>query len=40
MSDVGNRTFEGGLSDGLMFERRLFRGLFAAAGQKEAWTST
>lgn len=35
MSEVGKRAFECGLSDGLMFERRLFRGLFAAADQKE-----
>ena len=30
-----NRAFEGSLSDGLMFERRLFHGLFATADQKE-----
>ena len=30
-----NRAFEGALSDGLMFERRLFHGLFATADQKE-----
>ena len=30
-----NRAFEGPLSDGLMFERRLFHGLFATADQKE-----
>ena len=30
-----NRAFEGTLSDGLMFERRLFHGLFATADQKE-----
>ena len=30
-----NRAFEGGLSDGMMFERRLFHGLFATADQKE-----
>jgi enoyl-CoA hydratase len=30
-----NRAFESGLSDGLMFERRLFHGLFATADQKE-----
>ena len=30
-----NRAFEGGLSDGLMFERRLFHALFATADQKE-----
>jgi enoyl-CoA hydratase len=30
-----NRAFESGLSDGLMFERRLFHALFATADQKE-----
>ena len=30
-----NRAFEGTLSDGLMFERRLFHSLFATADQKE-----
>jgi len=30
-----NRAFEGSLTDGLMFERRLFHGLFATADQKE-----
>jgi enoyl-CoA hydratase len=30
-----NRAFEGGLSDGIMFERRLFHALFATADQKE-----
>ncbi len=30
-----NRAFEGSLSDGLMFERRLFHGLFATEDQKE-----
>ena len=30
-----NRAFEGNLSDGLMFERRLFHSLFATADQKE-----
>ena len=30
-----NRAFEGGLSDGMMFERRLFHALFATADQKE-----
>jgi len=30
-----NRAFEGSLSDGLMFERRLFHGLFATQDQKE-----
>ena len=30
-----NRAFETGLSDGVMFERRLFHGLFATADQKE-----
>ena len=31
-----NRAFEGTLSDGLMFERRLFHALFATQDQKEA----
>ncbi len=35
MSEVGKHPFERELSDGLMFERRLFRGLFAAADQKK-----
>ena len=30
-----NRAFEGSLSDGIMFERRLFHALFASADQKE-----
>ncbi len=30
-----NRAFEGSLSDGLMFERRLFHALFATKDQKE-----
>ncbi|MES2977659.1 MAG: enoyl-CoA hydratase [Pseudomonadota bacterium] len=30
-----NRAFESGLSDGLMFERRLFHSTFATADQKE-----
>jgi enoyl-CoA hydratase len=30
-----NRAFESGLSDGAMFERRLFHALFATADQKE-----
>ena len=30
-----NRAFEGGLADGLHFERRLFHALFATADQKE-----
>ncbi len=30
-----NRAFEGGLHDGIMFERRLFHSLFATADQKE-----
>jgi enoyl-CoA hydratase len=30
-----NRAFEGTLSDGLMFERRLFHALFATSDQKE-----
>ena len=30
-----NRAFEGSLSDGLMYERRLFHALFASADQKE-----
>jgi enoyl-CoA hydratase len=30
-----NRAFEGGLSDGVAFERRLFHALFATADQKE-----
>ena len=30
-----NRAFEGSLSDGLMFERRMFHALFATQDQKE-----
>jgi enoyl-CoA hydratase len=30
-----NRAFEGPLSDGVMFERRLFHAMFATADQKE-----
>src|SRR6187401_2398068 len=30
-----NRSFEGGLADGVMFERRLFHALFATQDQKE-----
>jgi enoyl-CoA hydratase len=30
-----NRAFESGLSDGVMFERRLFHALFSTADQKE-----
>lgn len=30
-----NRAFESGLSDGLMFERRLFQSMFATSDQKE-----
>jgi enoyl-CoA hydratase len=30
-----NRAFESGLSDGVMFERRLFQALFATQDQKE-----
>jgi enoyl-CoA hydratase len=30
-----NRAFEGGLSDGVMFERRMFHALFATTDQKE-----
>jgi len=30
-----NRAFEGGLSDGVMFERRLFQALFSTEDQKE-----
>ncbi|WP_276587807.1 enoyl-CoA hydratase-related protein [Amycolatopsis iheyensis] len=30
-----NRAFESGLSDGLLFERRLFRSTFATHDQKE-----
>jgi len=30
-----NRSFEGTLSDGISFERRMFHALFATADQKE-----
>jgi enoyl-CoA hydratase len=30
-----NRAFEGSLSDGVSYERRLFHSLFATADQKE-----
>jgi enoyl-CoA hydratase len=30
-----NRSFEGTLADGIMFERRLFHSLFATEDQKE-----
>jgi enoyl-CoA hydratase len=30
-----NRSYEGGLSDGVMFERRMFHALFATQDQKE-----
>jgi enoyl-CoA hydratase len=30
-----NRAFEGGLADGIMFERRMFHALFATNDQKE-----
>ena len=30
-----NRSFEGTLADGVMFERRLFHALFATQDQKE-----
>jgi enoyl-CoA hydratase len=30
-----NRAYEGNLSDGVMFERRVFHALFATADQKE-----
>jgi enoyl-CoA hydratase len=30
-----NRAFEGGLSEGIMFERRIFHSLFATEDQKE-----
>jgi enoyl-CoA hydratase len=30
-----NRAFESGLSDGVMFERRMFHALFATTDQKE-----
>jgi len=34
-----NRAFESGLSDGVMFERRLFHALFATADQKEGMSA-
>jgi enoyl-CoA hydratase len=34
-----NRAFEGSLSDGVMFERRLFHSLFATADQKEGMSA-
>ncbi|MFN4359308.1 MAG: enoyl-CoA hydratase [Hylemonella sp.] len=34
-----NRAFESSLSDGVMFERRLFHALFATADQKEGMTA-
>ena len=34
-----NRAFESGLSDGIMFERRLFHALFATQDQKEGMTA-
>ena len=34
-----NRAFESGLSDGVMFERRLFHGLFATEDQKEGMSA-
>jgi enoyl-CoA hydratase len=30
-----NRAFEGSLSDGVMYERRMFHAMFATADQKE-----
>jgi enoyl-CoA hydratase len=30
-----NRSFEGNLSDGIMFERRMFHAMFATQDQKE-----
>jgi enoyl-CoA hydratase len=33
-----NRAFEGTLSDGVMFERRLFHALFATQTRRKAWT--
>jgi enoyl-CoA hydratase len=30
-----NRAFEGGLSDGVMYERRLFHALFGTPDQRE-----
>ncbi|PRD65670.1 enoyl-CoA hydratase [Malikia granosa] len=34
-----NRAFEGSLTDGAMFERRMFHALFATADQKEGMTA-
>ncbi|MBS7350036.1 MAG: enoyl-CoA hydratase [Comamonas sp.] len=34
-----NRAYESGLSDGVMFERRLFHGLFATTDQKEGMSA-
>ena len=34
-----NRAFESGLSDGMMFERRLFHALFSTADQKEGMSA-
>ncbi len=34
-----NRAFEGSLSDGVMYERRMFHALFATADQKEGMTA-
>jgi enoyl-CoA hydratase len=34
-----NRAFESSLSDGVMFERRLFHALFATQDQKEGMTA-
>ena len=33
--ETGNRAFESGLNDGLLFERRVFHSLFATEDQKE-----
>ena len=35
IKETVNRAFEGGLSDGVMFERRLFHAMFSTADQKE-----
>jgi enoyl-CoA hydratase len=34
-----NRAFEGGLADGVDFERRVFHSLFATADQKEGMSA-
>lgn len=34
-----NRAFEGGLSEGMLFERRMFHSLFATEDQKEGMTA-